>query len=200
MQKIIFAVLFLLNSALQASGNVSAGQAKATVCVACHGSSGISSVPMWPSLAGQHSSYLAKQLRDYQQDHTRHAAIMSSFVVNLSEQDQLDLAAYFASLSPGEPSSSPGAHFSRGKALYHQGDRQKQITACIACHGSEGRGNEEAGFPRVKAQQIDYTRMQLQAFKDKARSNDLNAIMRSISARMDEEDMLAVAEYMAAMH
>jgi len=199
MQKIIIALLCCISSALYAAGSVQAGQAKAIVCSACHGPAGISHVPMWPSLAGLHAVYLAKQLHDYQQDLTRHAAVMLPFVANLNEQDQLDLAAYFASLPPPAPIAAQ-VHFSRGQQLYRQGDSSKHITACIACHGPNGAGNEEAGFPHLQGQQIEYTCLQLQAFKDKTRSNDLNAIMRTISAHMDEEDMIAVAEYLAAMH
>ena len=36
-----------------AAGDADAGAAKAAVCAACHGPKGISSNPLWPSLAGQ---------------------------------------------------------------------------------------------------------------------------------------------------
>jgi len=35
------------------------------MCAACHGGDGISSVPLYPNLAGQKPEYLAKQLRDF---------------------------------------------------------------------------------------------------------------------------------------
>jgi cytochrome c553 len=190
MQKIISTVFFLFSITLHAD---------AVVCAACHGAAGISSIPMVPHLAGQQAAYLAKQLRDYQQDQGRHSAVMMPFAAGLSTQDQQDLAAFYASLPPPHP-STPGAQQQRGEQLYRQGDNDKHITACIACHGPQGLGNANAGFPRVAGQQADYTRAQLQAFKQKNRENDINAMMRFISRHMDEEDITAVADYMAAMH
>jgi cytochrome c553 len=198
MKKIVIMLLLLWFGRAQAVGDVTAGQVKAVVCAACHGVAGVSNLPIWPSLAGQHAAYLAKQLRDYQQDKLRHAEVMRPFAAPLSEQDRQDLAAFYASLAPPTP-SAPTRTQARGKQLYRQGDLKQRITACIACHGPQGLGNGEAGFPRVAAQQVDYTRAQLYAFKHKQRQNDLNAIMRTISAHLSDEDITAVAEYMASM-
>src|ERR1700693_655902 len=41
-----------------AAGSVDAGKAKAAVCAACHGNDGNSLNPEWPSLAGQHETYI----------------------------------------------------------------------------------------------------------------------------------------------
>ena len=189
MQKIISTLLFLLSLSLHA---------QTLVCATCHGTAGISSMPMVPHLAGQHAAYLAKQLRDYQQDRVRHAAMMLPFVAALSTQDQQDLAAFYASLPPPTP-SAPGPQYERGQRLYRQGDKEKLITACIACHGPHGEGSAAAGFPRIAGQPVEYSRAQLYAFKQKHRENDLNAIMRMISSHMDDDDITAVAEYLAAL-
>ncbi|MDA0305680.1 MAG: hypothetical protein O3B76_05260 [Proteobacteria bacterium] len=45
---------------------VSAGPAKARVCMQCHGEQGISVNPMIPNLAGQNKLYLVKQLKEFQ--------------------------------------------------------------------------------------------------------------------------------------
>lgn len=52
----------------------------------------------------------------------------------------------------------------------------------------------------LTGQHEEYTIQQLQAFKDKKRTNDLNSIMRDISARMSQEDMEAVAYYIQGLH
>src|SRR5690606_31225377 len=60
------AALFPAGATAQAAeGSVEAGAAKAVTCAACHGADGNSPNPEWPSLAGQHASYIAKSLRDY---------------------------------------------------------------------------------------------------------------------------------------
>ena len=82
-----------------AAGDAGAGAAKAALCAACHGQNGLSSNPLWPSLAGQQEQYLAKQIRAFR-DGTRTDVSMQPFVANLTDQDVEDLAAYYASLSP----------------------------------------------------------------------------------------------------
>lgn len=82
-----------------AEGDAQRGEEKAVLCGACHGPDGISVNPLWPSLAGQHEAYLAKQIRAYR-DGERVDVSMQPFVVTLTDQDVEDLAAYFASLSP----------------------------------------------------------------------------------------------------
>ena len=84
--------------------------------------------------------------------------------------------------------------------MYRGGDFNKHITACIACHGPKGTGNAQAGFPSISGQHAAYTIQQLQDFKEGKRKNDLNSIMRDISARMSIEDMEAVANYIAGLY
>lgn len=172
---------------------------KAALCTACHGIQGISLNPEWPNIAGQHSSYLKKQLLDYKEGKTRTAPTMRAIVAGLTEKDIQELSLYYASL-PVATGTVPEKYLKRGEALYRGGDLDKHIAACIACHGPNGHGNKEAGFPLLSGQHASYLRLQLDAFKNKTRSNDYNAIMRDISIRMDKEDMEAVAFYMQGLY
>jgi len=199
MKKMAFVLALSASCTLYAAGDYQAGQEKSTLCTACHGPAGVSVMPEWPSLAGQHANYMKKQLHDYQEGKHRQAGIMASIVAQLSEQDISDLATYYAKQPVPEGTTSQ-KYLKRGEQLYRGGDFDKHITACIACHGPTGRGNAQAGFPVIAGQQIGYTVQQLQAFKDKARSNDLNAIMRDISSRMDKDDMTAVANYLHGLY
>ena len=58
-------IVFMASSAL-AEGDPVAGQARATVCAACHGIDGNSINPEWPSLAGQGAAYMVTQLKRFQ--------------------------------------------------------------------------------------------------------------------------------------
>ena len=78
-----------------ARGNVEAGKAKSTVCAACHGADGVSSVPSFPKLAGQNPDYLEHSLQAYRSG-KRKNPIMAEQAKNLSDADIADLAAYFA--------------------------------------------------------------------------------------------------------
>lgn len=195
------ALLFLvvLSKLNFAEGNYQAGKEKAVVCAACHGEKGISLNPEWPSLAGQHAAYLVKQLNDYKEGKVRKAATMAPMVADLNAQDMADLAEYYSKQTPPEGSTSK-QYMARGEALYRGGDFNKHIMACIACHGPDGMGNGQAGFPMLSGQQAQYSLLQLQAFKSGERANDLYGIMRSISSRMSQEDMEAVAHYVSGLH
>jgi cytochrome c553 len=84
------------------SGDISAGEKKANEigCAACHGPGGKEPQPTMPVLAGQFEDYLIKTLEDYRSG-KRQQAIMQGQAQNLSDEDIANLAAYYASQSPG---------------------------------------------------------------------------------------------------
>jgi len=95
--RIVLAIsLALAAGHVSAQGNIAAGQQKAQTCGACHGLDGNGTgVGMYPVLAGQYADYLGKALHDYQSG-ARSNVIMAGMAGALSEQDIVDLAAYFA--------------------------------------------------------------------------------------------------------
>jgi cytochrome c553 len=95
-KKSLWLVLFAaIPFSLQAKGDAGAGEKKASACEACHGATGESTDPTFPNLAGQHASYLAQALTDYRSG-ARKNPIMAGMASNLSNQDILDLAAWYA--------------------------------------------------------------------------------------------------------
>ena len=80
-----------------AAGDPDTGRAKAGVCAGCHGTEGISSNDLWPNLAGQKQGYLVVQIRAFR-DGERQSDMMKPMVVNLSDQDIDDLAAFYSGL------------------------------------------------------------------------------------------------------
>ena len=95
----LLTALVLLSMPALADGDAEAGKLKSVTCAGCHGAEGVSSNPMWPSLAGQKEQYLAKQLRDFR-DGKRHNPVMSPMASGLTDQDIENLAAYYSSLDP----------------------------------------------------------------------------------------------------
>jgi cytochrome c553 len=94
---IIFSVL-ALGCSLQVQakgGDAEAGKAKSATCAACHGETGVSTTPGFPTLAGQYSDYLYHALKDYKSG-KRKNPIMAGQVQSLSDEDLADLAAYFS--------------------------------------------------------------------------------------------------------
>ena len=78
---------------------VARGGKKAAVCGACHGSNGVSPAPNWPSLAGQHKDYLIEVIGQYKSGQ-RNDPVMAGQVLNLSDEDIEDIAAFYA-VQPG---------------------------------------------------------------------------------------------------
>ena len=99
---------------VHAAGTVEAGQAKSATCMACHGMDGNSANPEWPSLAGQHSSYIVKQLKHFKAGE-RQNALMSPMAMILSDQDMEDLAAYFSSQTPRPTGETEPSKLKRGQ-------------------------------------------------------------------------------------
>lgn len=91
------AAFALLSTPAFADGNPDAGKAKSAVCAACHGIEGVSSLEIYPNLAGQKEAYLAGQLQHFR-DGERENPIMAPMAKPLSDDDIADLAAYYASL------------------------------------------------------------------------------------------------------
>lgn len=177
-----------------AAADAKAGKAKAGVCAGCHGVNGQSQQPIWPHLAGQGAKYLRKQLHAFR-DKSRAAPQMAPMAASLTDADIANLAAYFSGL-PAATGTADEAVADAGEKLYRAGDANKNIPACMSCHGPGGRGMDSAGFPAVSGQHAVYSVAQLKSFAAKKRDG---AMMQQIAARMSEAEMQAVSQYMAGL-
>ncbi len=94
--------LMMCASAAMAKGDVKAGSQKAAMCVACHGATGKSNSPLYPTIAGQSEDYLSQALHAYKSGHRNGgtAEIMKAYVSGLSDSDINNLAAWYASQKP----------------------------------------------------------------------------------------------------
>lgn len=191
-----------LNITNASEGNIDAGKTKSAMCAACHGGDGNSLVPMYPSLAGQSASYIAKQLADFKAGVMsggktgRVDPIMGGMTMALNEQDMRDLGAYFSTQTA---KNSGGETSKLGKELYFGGDSERGITACIACHGTDAKGMSQAGFPALAGQSVAYLTSQLEKFRDGTRNNDSNGMMQNIAIKLEDADVAALVKYMSTL-
>ncbi len=201
MKKIILAGIALLfvTSGAAFAGDAAAGKTKSAACGGCHGFDGNSPIAMYPKLAGQNEAYIVKQVKDFKANTTRQNAIMLGMVAALSDDDAADIGAYFQAQSVSQVATFDETKAAAGRELYKGGDLQTGIPACQACHGPTGGGTAGIGYPQLGGQYVDYTLAQLKAFKAGSRSNDDKELMRSIVEKMSEEDMVAVANYIASL-
>ncbi|HLQ85104.1 MAG TPA: cytochrome c [Salinisphaeraceae bacterium] len=70
-------------------------QQKVETCAACHGEQGVSENPAFPTIAGQHESYLYHVLKAYR-DGERENPVMATQVTGLSNAQMRALAKYYA--------------------------------------------------------------------------------------------------------
>jgi len=180
-------------------GDVDAGKAKAITCTACHGAEGNSVNPLWPNIAGQNAAYFVEQLKAFK-DGTRKDPLMTSQSILLSDEDMADLAVYFESL-PGAAQSVANADLiDRGEALYRGGNLENGASACLACHGPSGRGNPAAAYPSIAGQHATYTAKQLNDYASGTRESDgKTRQMRDIAAKLNKEDIEALASYVQGL-
>jgi cytochrome c553 len=167
-------------------------------CVSCHGAAGNSTITVNPKLAGQHESYIYKQLVDFTTPE-RNQPVMTTYAKMLSDADKKNIAAYL-----GAQLSKPGAAKNKdtidlGKKIYRGGIASKQIAACASCHGATGNGIP-VQYPRIAGQHQDYTVAQLAMFRStKADARKNSAQMHTIAARMSDDEIAAVADYIAGL-
>jgi len=175
-----------------------AGAVTVTACTACHGSGAgaTQTAPNFPKLDGQHAAYLDKQLREYKSG-KRKSAIMAPIITALKKQQIPEMAKHFAAQTPARaaaPNTQPAA---AGKVLYEEGNRAKGVPGCIGCHLPDGAGHER--YPRLAGQPEAYIVQQLTEFKSGARSNDRAHVMRAVAGRLTDDEIKAVAEYLAGL-
>lgn len=195
----VLAAVTLLAGQTLAAGDANAGAEKASTCAACHGKDGNSVNPQWPSLAGQNESYLIAALQAFR-DGSRSDILMGAQAASLSEQDMADLSAYFAAQTPARRTADPDLA-EAGARLYRGGNKEAGISACIACHGPTGQGNAPAAYPALAGQHAAYTTKQLNDYKSGARTSDGDSqIMRNITARLNQDEIEAVAAYMQGLY
>ena len=193
----LVAVLGWSGSAL-AAGSKEAGQAKAATCAACHGMDGNSVNPEWPNLAGQHASYITKQVRNFKAGE-RANPLMSPMAMILSDQDIDDLAAYFSSQTLRPTGETEPSKLKLGQRVYRAGNVAAKVPACASCHGPTGAGIPTAVYPHIGGQHATYVAIQLRNYKSGTRNNDPNAMMRTIAAGLSEDEIDAVASYIQGL-
>lgn len=164
-------------------------------CFICHGAEGESSSPVFPRLAGQNATYLARQLADYRSG-KRKSSAMQPMVDDLTPADFQALGAFFASRATiGHAVTDPDLA-QMGRFIYLRGNPYSGVASCATCHGNDAHGTET--LPRLAGQHAQYTENQLRQFNTRERTND-NAVMHAISSKLTELELKAVASYISGL-
>lgn len=164
--KIIITVcLFCFGLPKSWASNAEHGQKLYQTCSACHGSAAEGNPELKaPSLAGQHSWYLTKQLNDLKSgirgNHEKDvlAKPMRPFVSGLTDNDINSLSTFLSGLP--QPTAKPelSGDLKNGFRYYQ--------SKCGACHGDTGQGNKSFNAPKLSGLSGHYLKRQMDHFSN----------------------------------
>ena len=170
------------------AADIAAGKEKAELCAGCHGDNGISQIENIPSLAGQPDQFIQWQLV-YFRAGARKNEQMQPIVEQLNNDDIRNLGAYFAQLAPPKAPADDNPDLSKKGAQAAVGRR------CASCHTDSFAGTKAVA--RVAGQRQEYLLKALHDYKSGVRSGGGMAAMADVAYPLSEEEIEALAHYIA---
>ena len=186
-------------AAVAQAQDAKAGEKKNAMCIGCHGIPGYqSSFPMVhkvPMIAGQNAKYIAAALVAYQKGERKHPS-MRAVAASLSEQDILDLAAFYEQQGKGaEPAPKTAAEPSaQVAALLAKGN-------CASCHGANFSTPIDPSYPKIGGQHGDYLYTALKAYQlpKGDQVGRANPVMGGMAAPFSNKELKLLADYFASL-
>lgn len=198
------ALLLLLGNAHALDGKKifteGGSQPGAMPCVACHGADGLGlAAAGFPRLAGLSAEYVRKQLADFSSG-ARSNPVMQPLAKALTEAEVVAVSQAVAAVPHPAPATLHRSEMptSAAQKLALQGAWERQIPACVSCHGPAGVG-VGAAFPPLAGQPAAYLAAQLAAWRNGTRHNDPNDLMGHIAKSLTPEEVQGVAQYFASL-
>lgn len=169
---------------------------RVVACVACHRVSGQGDASSaFGNLTGLTEDYLSKQLRDYRSG-VRENRVMQVIAGKLLDLDIKALAKFYSKMTPPKSTMAIPEAPGRGVKLVEEGDNERGIMACIACHGHDTRKSNNK-VPNLHGQHALYIVNQLTAWQEGTRKNDPDSVMSQIAKKLTQDEIAAVAIYFA---
>ncbi len=179
------AVVMLLSPWAAAAQSV---QDRLKTCLACHGESGQSTVPLTPSLGGQPAFFLNIQIFMFREG-IRKVPLMNEMTRGISNNDLKALSEAIAKLAPPPPpSDTPDAkRMEAARTL-------SEMNRCNVCHGGTYAGGENV--PRLAGQREDYLLHTLREYKANTRRG-YDAAMQDVLHAVDDKQLVDLAYFLA---
>ena len=171
------------------AADAAAVKEKAETCVGCHGENGISQTENIPSLAAQPDQFIQWQLVFFRSG-ARKNEQMQAIVEQISNEDVRSLGAYFASLAPpkdAKPDDNPD--------LSRKGAQAAAGRRCASCHTDSFAGTKAVA--RLAGQREEYLVKALHDYKSGVRSGGAGAAMTDVAYPLSDEEITALAHYLA---
>jgi cytochrome c553 len=161
---------------------------KAAVCSGCHGENGISQTENIPSLAGQPDQFIQWQLVFFRAG-SRKNDQMQPIAEEITNEDVRNLGAYFAAMTPPKAAEDGDPDLSKKGAQVAVGRR------CASCHTDSFAGTKAVA--RLAGQREEYLVKALHDYKSSQRVGGGGAAMADVAYHMSDEEITAVAHYLA---
>jgi cytochrome c553 len=171
------------------AADIAAGKEKAELCAGCHGEAGISQTENIPSLAGEPDQFIQWQLVFFRAG-SRKNEQMQPIVEQINNEDIRNLGAYFASLTPPKASAPDD-----NPDLSKKGAQAAVGRRCASCHTDSFAGTKAVA--RLAGQREDYLLKALHDYKSGVRSGGGMATMAEVAYSLSEEEITALAHYLA---
>ena len=181
-------------------GDVQAGERKIAMCIGCHGIAGYQAsfpeIYKVPKISGQGAKYLVSALNAYSKGERKHPT-MRAVAQSMSEQDMLDVAAYYeghgvVAGAPALPKAPEGS--AKVAALLAKG-------ACASCHGANFAAPIDPTYPKIAGQHSDYLFVALKSYKteNNAKVGRANGVMGGIAKQFTNDEMKVLAGYVSSL-
>ena len=184
--QLVLEMTAIQNSPEQLNQALEHGKERAQLCFHCHGKDGNSKRDYIPNLAQQNATYLFLQFEHFANG-SRKDYVMSKLAEHLTDNDRIAIALYFANTQV-KLREQPMPSSAEGKITYD--------SLCFVCHGESGHGSEQ--YPRIAGQPYPYLEKTLLGFLHQDRDR-LNSPMMAVVQSLDEDQLKAVAAYVAHM-
>jgi cytochrome c553 len=156
-------------------------------CTGCHTLEGQGRTAEIPNLAAQPAEYLVEAMHAYREGGRHHAALQD-MITGINEPEIRNIAAYFASLPPVEPTPLSVADDSS----YHRGAELAAV--CTECHGERGVSTTP-GIPSLAGQHPAYLIVSTQEYANGSRGHVEKEKMLS---GLNDVDIEKMAMYFAS--
>jgi len=178
---VYYAVQLPLQTEFTGDGDSNVGRRLANDCESCHGDDGNAKKDKMPTLAGQDAKYFIKAMKHYKDGKRQHEK-MFEIVEELSEQDIIDLATYYAMKEP------------RQRDVRAPLKSTEWIARCERCHGIDGNSSDSR-FPMLAGQDFHYLRNALKSFASGVREN---TTMHAMADPLSDGDIERISTYFAS--
>jgi cytochrome c553 len=170
-------------------------------CVVCHGKEGrATNAGYFPRIAGKPAGYIDNQLQNFKAGRRRNDA-MEHLVQHLSDDYLREIAQYFSGLDlpypPAQADKLTTEQQRAAKALVFDGDPQRQLPACVSCHGSQMAGMQPA-MPGLLTLPADYLVAQLGAWRTGQRHAMAPDCMKEVADKLTPQEVDTVSRWLSA--